>query len=117
MNDSELLGLLTSMKDMMLSVSTGGQRIEGVNATFKQSFEDVDLALRSRGIGNPIPYSDLWDWHLRWSSGDLPSYRSRRAYVTGLFTPLLSHIRQGSTGHATAPPEPTGWARVDRTVG
>ena len=42
----------------------------------------------------------------------MPTYQSRRQYVSELFTPLLQQLR---TGHAT-PHEPTGWTRVDRTV-
>src|SRR5262249_35554917 len=59
---------------------------------------------------SPLPYRDLW--HGRWSSGDLPTYASRRAFVADLFDPLITQLR---TGFPT-PVEATGWERVDRTV-
>jgi hypothetical protein len=102
---------------MMVSVATGGARINDVNVEYQREFRDVDVELRRRAIPNPVPYPDLWDWHGRWSSGDLPSYRSRRQVVGEWFNPLLDQIRGLSAGRAGAHPEPTGWARVDRAVG
>lgn len=98
----------------MLSVSTGGQPIQNVNPEYQGIWEEVDAELRSRHIENPIVYSDLWDWYGRWSSGDLPTYQSRRSFLSELFTPLINYIQNRSAG---PPPEPTGWARVDRVIG
>ena len=96
----------------MVSVSTGGPRINDVEGQYQRTFLEVDAELTARGIKNPLTYRSLWDWHGKWSGGDLPKYRDRREFVTLLFTPLINRIRSGRTDDY----EPTGWERVDRTV-
>jgi hypothetical protein len=116
LDDSALLRDLESLRDTMMSVSTGGARIETVNAEHKRRYDSVDRELRTRGIGNTVPFADLWDWHGRWSSGDLPSYRSRRTFLGELFDPMLRTLRDRIAGVAPRPNEPTGWPKVDRTL-
>ncbi|OGQ56510.1 MAG: hypothetical protein A3J24_03110 [Deltaproteobacteria bacterium RIFCSPLOWO2_02_FULL_53_8] len=112
MNDAELLTTLDRLKSTMISVSTGGAKIQEVNDSFQSAFDSVNQQLRSRSIENPLPYSDLWDWYGRWSSGDMPTYQSRRTFVNEIFAPLLQRIKTGRKEEF----EPTGWNRVDRTV-
>lgn len=70
-----------------------------------------------KGIKDPNPHSDLWAWYGKWSSGDLPSYQSRRKYITDLYQPLIDHLDQSRLERISEPiKEPTGWARVDRGV-
>src|SRR6266536_364726 len=113
MTDEELLAALDTLRNAMVAVATGRTMIPAVNEEFQRTYAAVSSALGSRLIDNPLPYRDLWDWYGRWSSGDMPTYQSRRSYVSQIFTPLLNQIR---TGH---PEEfhPTGWPRVDRSVG
>ena len=101
----------------MVAVSTGGPRIDTVNPDYQRDYSEVDGDLRRRNIANPNPYSDLWQWYGRWSSDDLPSYRSRRLFLAELFTPVLDQVRARATGRVSEPLPPTGWPRVDRTVG
>lgn len=112
MSDQELLALIARIKATMISVATGGPRIQEVNADFQADAERLRAALLQRRVANPLDFSDLWIWHGIWSSGDMPTYASRRAYVATLFEPLLRTIASPSM----TPYEPTGWARVDRTV-
>ena len=101
----------------MVAVSTGGPRIDSVNSDYQRDYSEVDVELRQRDIGNPNPYSDLWQWYGRWTSGDLPSYQSRRVFLAELFAPVLDQVRARATGSLSKPAPPTGWLRVDRTVG
>ena len=88
LDDTEgLLQQLDRLRDIMIAVSTGGPRINEVNAGYKKHYSQLSEQLEERGIQNIIPYADLWDWYGRWSSGDLPSYQSRREYISGLFEP------------------------------
>lgn len=112
MNDAELLTTLDRLKSTMISVSTGGAKIQEVNDNFQSAFDSVNQQLRSRSIENSLPYSDLWDWYGRWSSGDMPTYQSRRTFVNEIFAPLLQRIKTGRKEEF----EPTGWNRVDRTI-
>lgn len=108
----ELLVLVSRIKDMLISVSTGGQRIPDVNVEFEQEANALNAELTFRGIQNPLAFSDLWVWHGIWSSGKLPTYASRRVYVNGLFEPLIKQIKNPNLTNY----ERTGWVRVDRNA-
>lgn len=113
MTDDELLAGLEHLKTKLISVSTGGPRIQEVNDDYQRAYASVAAELTRRGIPNPITYGSLWDWYGRWSSGDLPSYQSRRDYIGTMVAPVLNRIRTGRVEEIL----PTGWARVDRGVG
>ena len=117
-NSADLLQQLDGLRGMMVAVSTGGPLINEVNADYKESYLRFSRELEVVGIPNPIPYSDLWDWYGKWSSGDLPTYQSRRQYIRGLVEPLEAQLREWSSSRGTrAFLEPTGWPRVDRNLG
>ena len=113
MTDADLLQALDSLRNTMVAVATGGPRINEVNDQFQQTYALAAAALIRRRIENPLPYANLWDWYERWTSGDMPTYQSRRAFVGELFNPLVNRLRTGREEDF----EPTGWARVDRSVG
>lgn len=113
-----LIRQLDRLRNTMIAVSTGGPRINEVNAEYKEGYASLTERLETRGLQNPIPYTDLWDWYGKWSSGDLPSYQSRREYIRDLCAPLEKHLREGPSPRGTEVfSEPTGWHRVDRTLG
>lgn len=112
MNGNEFHQRLDSMKSLLISVSTGGPRIGEVDDRYKQLYSLVALEFLARGIENPIPFPSLWDWYSRWSSGEYPTYQSRRDYISNLFNPTLQFLKTGQLDQ----PEPTGWQRVDRCV-
>lgn len=117
-SDKDLLDSLDLQRNLMISVSTGGPRIQGVNANYRERHQLIEDGLSERALENPNPYSDLWEWYGKWSSGDLPSYQSRRNYVNGLFGPLIKELRQGVQLPEQAMfTRPTGWTRVDRNIG
>ena len=114
MNDQELLQTLDRVKSTMIAVATGGPRIGTVQGNFGQDYDEVAAELARRQISNPLPYRDLWEWYGRWSSGDMPSWQSRRHFVNEIFGGLTRSITEKKV-HRT-PHEPTGWERVDRNV-
>ncbi len=113
MTDDELIQGLIYLRETMVAVATCGPRINDVNDGFQRTYASVASEFARRRLENPLPYGNLWDWYGRWSSGDMPTYQSRRNYVAELFTPLVNRIRTGRSDSF----EPTGWMRVDRTVG
>ncbi|MDP3062258.1 MAG: hypothetical protein Q8O40_03435 [Chloroflexota bacterium] len=118
MTDEELVQEIEAQRNLMIAVATGGPRIDDANGEYKPRRERIHAVLQSRGLGDPNPYSDLWAWYGKWSSGDLPTYQSRRRYISDLYEPLLERIRRGPTSRgAQVFEEPTGWARVDRGLG
>jgi hypothetical protein len=113
MTDDELVSGLKKIRDTMIAVGTGGPRINDVNDSYQRIFATLSGELARRHLDNPITYGSLWDWYGRWSSGDLPSYQSRRTFVGELIDPLIRRIRTGRVEEM----QPTGWQRVDRAVG
>jgi hypothetical protein len=115
---AQLLQEIERERDLMIAVATGGPRINSVRRRYTRRHERIDAMLRRLDIQNPNPYRDLWDWYGKWSSGDLPSYQSRRDYVRGLFAPLERFLREGHPARgAEVFAGPTGWPRVDRALG
>jgi hypothetical protein len=115
----ELLQALDRLKSIMIAVATGGPPIGTVEDEFAKTFDLVSEELTRRNVANPLPYRDLWEWYGRWTSGDLPSYQSRRSFVNALFGELTKTIDTKTGQNAPVRPplvEPTGWTRVDRAV-
>ncbi|WP_417549059.1 hypothetical protein [Methylophaga sp.] len=114
----DLVTLLEAQKSVMVSVSTGGARVEDVNTEYQSNQPEISEALRERGLDNPNPFKDLWEWYGKWSDGSLPTYQSRRAFVSNMFSTIIETIKGMKT--ASINPlfeEPTGWNRVDRSMG
>jgi len=109
---------IDAQRDLMIAVATGGPRItDAPNADYRRRREAICDALNRLGIKDPNPHEDLWAWYGRWSSGDLPTYQSRRQYIRELYSTTSEFLRRRQSG-APDPVErePTGWARVDRCV-
>jgi len=114
----KLLLEIEAQKNLMISVATGGPRINSVNDDYRERDHRIEEDLRVLNFRNPNPYGDLWDWYGKWSSGDIPTYKSRRDYIKGLFEPLEQRLRDAASGRSVAVfEEPTGWPRVDRSLG
>ena len=82
MTDAELIDEVEAQRGLMVAVATGGPRIQEVNSQYIQRRMEIASELQRRGLGDPNPHGDLWAWYGRWSAGDLPSWASRRVYVS-----------------------------------
>lgn len=112
--NSATLVTLDRIRDILIAVSTGGSKIQTVDAEYRSLFGQLNEQLSGLGIDNPIPFPDLWVWYGRWSSGDLPSYQSRRQFVAELIEPLAARLRSGRSAPAIIA---TGWSLVDQQIG
>ena len=118
MSDAELIQEIEAQRSLMIGVSTGGPRIESVNAEYIERRKMIARKLAARDLQDPSPYDDLWSWYGKWSSGDLPTYQSRRQYISDLYRPLIGRLSEGPDVHgARVFEEPTGWAVIDRDLG
>lgn len=104
------------LKNTMISVSTGGQRIQEINDEYKAKYQLVTKALQRLNLQNPNAYRDLWDWYGKWSS-DFSTYRERRAFIREMFSSLSQALEE------TEEPEMisitvdlTGWERIERSI-
>jgi len=112
MTDNELVEGLEQLRDRLIAVATGGPKINDVNSDYQGLYATVAADLARRRIDNPILFGSLWDWYGRWSSGDMPTWQSRRTYISELINPVINRIRTGRPDEVV----PTGWTRVDRVV-
>ncbi len=103
--------------NILIAVATGGPRIGSVNQEYIERRDRIKSVLSALSIDDPNPYRDLWEWYGKWSSGDLPTYQSRRQYIRSLYAPLLEKLSQRPTAFSGPLREPTGWERVDRGIG
>jgi len=117
-HNDELISDVEAQRALMIAVATGGPRIQSVNEEYKERCTRISAGLADRGLADPNPYRDLWAWYGKWSSGDLPSYQSRRQYISDLYAPLLERLNRGPTAPSFEMfGQPTGWAKVDRGLG
>lgn len=97
---SEIDNLSEFLKETMINVATGQSNIKDVNEGYKKAYKEYDAATKSKGMKNPNPYSDLWEFYNFWKN-NLPGYASRRDYVIKLFkneadtqTPILDFVHE-----------------------
>ena len=100
----------------MVAVATGGPRIDDVNVEYIGRRNRIRDGLARLGIPDANPHSDLWAWYGKWSNGDLPTYQSRRQYLSQLLDPLIEAVERGVELGESIFEEPTGWAKVDRQL-
>lgn len=116
MTTKELIAAIDAQKALMIAVATGGPGIDSVNREYVQRRSRIQEALTERGLRDPNPYSELWRWYGKWSSGDLPSYASRRIHISELYQVLLETLTKPDSVGSALFKEPTGWTRVDRGI-
>jgi hypothetical protein len=118
-SSDELLNCIQLQKSLLVSVATGGPKIQSVNKDYASRIPLIREGLAERDIKDPIPFKDLWQWYGKWSDGSLPTYQSRREFLSNLFDPLEEEVGKTKQDISTTKvfEEPTGWMRVDRCIG
>ena len=76
----------------MTEVATGQLRIQDANEEYIRRRILVQQELKQRNIDDPNPFTDLWKWYGKWKN-DLPSYQSRREYISDLYDPLVELVQ------------------------
>ncbi len=104
--NEELIQEIELQRALMISVATGGQRIQDVNREYQTRRTAIRQAINERGIDEPNPFADLWSWYGKWSGGDLPTYASRRQYIAELYAPTIDIITNAHNSSRIV--EPTG---------
>lgn len=108
-----LLAELLIHRAMMISVSTGGPRIQEVDDFYRARQARIIQSLPD-GVEFNNPHADLWDFYHYWNA-NLPQWKDRRRYVKEMFTPVINAIASRSS-LSLVHREPTGWERVDRAL-
>lgn len=104
------------LKNILISVSTGGQRIQEVNDQYQDTYKTVNSFLKKINLQNPNPFNDLWQWYDKWNT-NLAKYTERRIFITELYSKLLSTLEDSpNTDNISVIMNLTNWERLDRSI-
>ena len=97
---TDLANLLEQQKALLIAVATGGPRIQDKQKDYAERRQTIRHLLAEMNLPDPIPFGDLWQWYGTWSDGTLPSYQSRREYITEMMQPTIDALSaQKGTPH------------------
>ena len=110
-----MVGLVEAQKALLIAVATGGPQINTVEDEYQTRHIQIIEGLKGAGLESPFPWRSLWDWYGVWSSGEYPTYNSRRLYIRDLATPVLDELerRQGQPGVADWGPASITWEGLE----
>ncbi len=115
-SQQKLIEDLNYLKNIMISVSTGGQRIQDVNDNYIAILSNVSKALNQLGLKHPNPFGDLWEWYAKWSS-TFSTYRERRAFVFEMYNPLIRVLEENEQPDLiSVTVDLSDWERVERSI-
>lgn len=113
-----LLPDLILHREMMVAVATGQQQIQDVDDYYSARQARLVEGCAAAGIKYENPHASLWDWYHFWKAEGMDTYADRRNYVRQLFAgPTSSAVGRVHKPSPVAEREPTGWERVDRSLG
>ncbi|CAM3819547.1 hypothetical protein FLGE108171_15775 [Flavobacterium gelidilacus] len=116
-NKDQLITELNYLKDTLISVSTGNQQIQNINDEYIKRSKIVDNVLKKLSIENPNPFKDLWQWYGRWSSGEMPKYQDRRAFIGEMFGNIIQLLQETEQpDRLSLSVNLSGWERIDRSL-
>jgi hypothetical protein len=112
----DLLRDIEYLKNVMVSVATGGQRIQEADAEYQKTYNRVAIALKKVDVENPNVYRSLWDWNGKWKS-DFPTYQERKTYIKVMYEPVLSlFLDTEDEKLVDVKINLTGWERIKRGI-
>lgn len=109
---------LEAQSQLLISVATGGPRIDSVQGDYQRRRQRLIPALKRRGLEYPFPWPDLWQWYGHWSA-NLGSYASRRTHIRDLISPTLEALERQRSGLSVTNPilgTPPSWTSRDARV-
>jgi hypothetical protein len=105
-------------REMMVEVATGQQQIQEVDDYYIARQLRLIEGCVAAGIKYENPHASLWDWYNFWKAQGMDTYADRRNYVRQLFNgPVSSAVGKVHNPSPVSDREPTGWERVDRSLG
>ena len=108
---------IEALKDMMISVATGGERIQNVDARYRSLHSSISSRCKRINIKYDNKFNGLWDWYGRWTNS-MPHYQERRQFINDLLAPTFEAFSNDVTSPSIATPivELNDWDRINRTV-
>jgi RNAse (barnase) inhibitor barstar len=116
LSKQELLKQIDFLKNTMISVSTGGQRIQNVEQQYDQSYNEVNQQLKKLDVENPNNYDSLWSWYGKWSN-DFLHYQERRDYINEMYSQLIKVLSDAEESRLVdIKVNLTGWDKINRAI-
>lgn len=109
-----LIADLIRVRELMINVATGGQRIQDVEDDYRVRHSRSKETAAATGVPYDNPHVELWHFFDYWRA-NMPTYQERRTYVRRLLGPAVAEAAV-RTSAVLPTREPTGWARVDRAL-
>jgi hypothetical protein len=112
----QLIQDINFLKNTMISVSTGEQRIQVINNQYKYKFIQTDKCLQKLNLDNPNTFRDLWEWHSKWSS-TFSKYSERRTFINEMYNPLIQTLEETEEPDLiNVTVDLTNWERIKRSI-
>ena len=100
----------------MVSVATGGNRIQEEEERYKKLHAQVGRDCKKLSLTYNNTFYSLWDWFGKWKA-DFPKYQERRIFINDLFAPTLAYFENTeSYSNIETIVELDDWERIKRTV-
>ena len=116
LSKEKLIQDVNFLRNTMISVSTGGQRIPDINDQYMHKYNSTDKALQKINLKNPNPYRELWEWYGKWKAS-FSTYSERRAFINEMYNSLiqiLEEIEEPEMISVTV--DLTDWERIERSI-
>ena len=107
---------IDTIKNIMISVATGGNRIQEEEERYKKLHTQVGHDCKKLNLTYNNTFNSLWDWFGKWKA-DFPKYQERRVFINELFAPTLAYFEETeSYSNIETIVELDDWERIKRTV-
>jgi hypothetical protein len=95
--------LLQRQQETLNAVATNQDvGIKQNEARYHARQKRIAAGLKRIGMSNPFPWRSLWEWHGRWTAGDMPRYRDRRGFIAGLVNPVYEELERRASAASVA---------------
>ncbi len=112
----ELRQNIDIVKSIMVSVATGGERIQNVDDRYKKLHSTIKAECDKLGIPYNNKYASLWDWYGKWRV-DFPSYQERRDFIRELFASTLTGLDNSKNNEVDVFVQLDDLGKINRMIG
>lgn len=113
---AQLKQSVETIRNIMVSVATGGNRIQDEDARYKRLHSQIERNCKKLNLTYNNSFCSLWDWFGKWKA-DFPTYQERRVFISELFAPTLAYFDENeSLSNIETFVELNDWERIKRTL-
>lgn len=107
---------IETAKNIMVSVATGGNRIQDEDDRYKKLQIQIVRDCKKLNLTYNNTFSSLWDWYGKWSTS-FSKYQERRVFINELFAPTLAYFEETEgLNNIETFVQLDDWERIKRTV-